>query len=157
MSGSASLNPRANREFNIVAVTCDAANLLAISGFVVYKLLRQKTTTSIWLQICALWLAYACMLVRDSLVVAGAVENADLLNKANTLANFFYLGQHWVFAFDYLKVALIFKLAFSFKDEQVTVALSRRVKSVNLVSAVILLAMLILNLLLLIAQESSSR
>ena len=55
--------------FEVATVVSDSATLLVISALIGYKLLRQETMWFILMQIWALWLAYACYLVRDSFIL----------------------------------------------------------------------------------------
>ena len=52
-----------------------------------------------------------------------------------TLNPVFYIAQHWIFAFSYLKIALVFKLAFTKKSDASLTQYKRREKIVNYVGS----------------------
>ena len=136
--------------FGVVSVVSDSATLLFISAVIGYKLLRQETTWFIWMQICALWLAYACFLARDSLILADETAYVDQISFINTASSFFYLAQHWVFALSYLQIAIIFKLSFSYNDRRVKTELARRTTIIRILTIIVIIILLLPDILIVI-------
>ena len=49
------------------------------------------------------------------------------------IGNFLYWSQHWIFAVSYLRIAVIFKLAFSYESAEVQLKCKRRIILINVV------------------------
>lgn len=63
--------------------------------------------------------------------------------------DFLYISQHIIFAVSYLRVALVFKLAFSYENEFVSKSIQRRLVFVKIFGAVLFFSFCIINVLIL--------
>ena len=84
-----------------------------------------------------LWAAYICFLIHNLNYLVSDKERTSLVdflpNSSSktikmflSLGSLLYLLQHWVFAMSYIRVAVIFKLVFSFHNVKIAAELERR-------------------------------
>ena len=151
----------ANTVLTSLALAVDITCLVLITGGSLYKLARQKTTPFIWMQIGLLWLAYVCFTIRDVTFMTdlGTKIIADgqapyFVQAAVYLGAGFYFLQHWIFALSYFRIAVVFKLCFSFKCEKARRELARRLRLIRIAGAMLMAALLLSWLLVIVLSPS---
>ena len=105
----------------------DVVTTLVIVAVIVYKLKYQETTRFIWLQIYMLLASYILFIIADSSncrtmssdnpqysISNDHATSTELASVTKKLGVFLYNTQHLIFALSYLRIALVFKFAFSY-------------------------------------------
>ena len=130
------MQDRVDRATNISNITnLSQTSLILIIGAttVIYKLLRQKTTTNIWIQITILFMVTISYEILNIWLVIGEDDTKKSLTYILFIGDIFFNIQHWIFALSYLRVAVNFKLLFSVNQDAIRNKLTKRNTWLNVI------------------------